>query len=210
MACQTHIPPAGGSPSEQVDAVVSPDKPLRPLYIPELADAPFGDQHLIVQEEIRSVLVIPLERQVPVGGILNVYSKGQTRAFSSAEIELAEAFAAQAAVMIENAELYQEARQRLRELSLLFETSAAISLSLDVDDVLEIVAENALAAAQSEISSVYLWDEDLGLLVPKSVQGMRSDELHRAVFELGEGTIGQVAQTGQPAARAGCKPGRGV
>jgi GAF domain-containing protein len=130
-------------------------------------------------------------------GLLELMQAGQDRGFTSTEVSLCQTLANQAAAVLENARLFQETEARVREMESLV-TVGQVMTTLELDDVLDIIAENALAAARSEISSVYLWDEDQGLLVPKSVRGMRSDELHRAVFKLGEGTIGQVAQTGEP------------
>jgi PAS domain S-box-containing protein len=90
----------------------------------------------------RLIGMITLDKQVP-----GFYTQEHAR--------LATAFAAQAATAIENARLYEEAQQRLRELTLLFETSAALSASLDTDTVLHTMARqitSTLAAGGCAIS----------------------------------------------------------
>jgi PAS domain S-box-containing protein len=93
----------------------------------------------------RVIGIITLDRQVP-----GFYSEEHAR--------LAMAFAAQAAIAIENARLYQEVQQRLRELTLLFETSAALSASLDVDTVLRAMAQRITSALAAERCTISLWE----------------------------------------------------
>ncbi len=127
-------------PRDRVDAVLAPDGKLHPVYTADLTSTPFGDRDLIVGEGLRSVLSVPLYR-TDLSGILNIYSKGEIRAFSPAQIELAETFAAQATIAIENARLYQAEREQRTLAEAMYQATAAISSSLDLDRVLDDIME---------------------------------------------------------------------
>jgi len=123
-----------------VNAVMPSEGRPHPLYTADLADTPFGDRELVVAEGLRSALSMPLY-QTRLSGILNIYSKGEIRAFSPAQIELAETFAAHATVAIENARLYQAEREQRALAEAMYQATAAISSSLDLDQVLDHILE---------------------------------------------------------------------
>ena len=85
------------------------------LIIPKAATDERVHPH-IVQEEIQSVLATPLVARERVVGVLNLYCKTQENAFNDDAVRLAEVFAAQAAIAIENARLVEELRQAAAEL----------------------------------------------------------------------------------------------
>lgn len=140
-------------PRERVDEQVSPDGKLRPLYTADLTSTPYGNRDLIVAEGLRSVLTVSLSRTQLIG-ILNIYSKGEIRTFSPAQIELAETFAAQATSAIENARLYQAEREQRALAEAMYQATAAISSSLDLDQVLDSILEqmNALIPGDEAVS----------------------------------------------------------
>jgi GAF domain-containing protein len=122
------------------------------MIVSGLADRPFGDRDLVVGEGIDSVLSVPLLVQGELIGALNIYSKGRARRFSAAEVELAEAFGAQASIAIHNATLYeaiqtyaQELGARADRLALIARISSAVN-SLDLNQILA-TAEQEMAEA---------------------------------------------------------------
>jgi GAF domain-containing protein len=75
--------------------------------------------------------------------------------------------AGQAAAIMQNARLHKETQQRLKELSLLLDTGATISTSLEVDKILHTTARqiaNALAADGCAIST---WDREQDTLITR-------------------------------------------
>jgi GAF domain-containing protein len=147
------------------------------------------------QAGIRSWLGVPLLFGDRLIGMLAL-DKQVPGFYTGEHARLALVFAAQAAIAIENARLFQETETRAREMAALAAVGRALT-TLDLDDVLDSIAENALAAARAEISSVYLMDRDAGMLIPRSVRGLRQEELQQARFAMGEGTIGIVAASGK-------------
>ncbi|MCC7447449.1 MAG: GAF domain-containing protein [Anaerolineae bacterium] len=77
-----------------------------------------GLQDVLVREEnLRSVLSVPIMKAGQRLGILNLYSKGMTRTFTDEERDLAQLFASQAATALENATLFKELQDRAVELA---------------------------------------------------------------------------------------------
>lgn len=149
----------------------------------------------VLLPETRSELVAPIKLDDRVIGILDINSD-RAYAFDDHDLFVIRNLADQLAIGLQNARLFQESEDRVQELTALATVGQAIT-TLELDDVLDSIAKNALQAVQAEISSVYLLD-DRGLLIPRAVQGMRREEFLLSIFRLGEGTIGRVAQTGEP------------
>jgi signal transduction histidine kinase len=70
----------------------------------------------VVKDGVLSLLAIPLEAREAVVGVLNLYSKTEYGAFGDNETRLAQVFADQAAIFIENARLFAELQEFTAEL----------------------------------------------------------------------------------------------
>jgi signal transduction histidine kinase len=114
--------------------------------------------------ETRSQLTVPIRREGSVIGVINVESP-KVGAFDHEHLAFIRRLADHAAVAIENARLYRETEQRLRELSALFDTSAALSTSLNVDEVLRIIARQVTAILDVEGCAILTWNREQGALV---------------------------------------------
>ncbi|MGE5223002.1 MAG: GAF domain-containing protein [Omnitrophica WOR_2 bacterium] len=90
-------------------------------------------------KRIRSYAGAPLMVGDQVIGFLNIESD-QPDFFPEDVVQRLQAFAANAAIALQNARLYQESRQQAEELNTLVEAAAAVSSSLDVGQVLQVVA----------------------------------------------------------------------
>jgi GAF domain-containing protein len=154
-------------------------------------------QESMYRLDIRSMLIAPLIVKGKTMGSIGLDAIGRQRRYDDEAVALAQTIANQVAYAIENARLFGETEDRIRELAAVATVSQAMT-TLELDDVLDSIADNALDAVQAEISSVYLLDPDRKHLIPRSVRGMRRAELEQGIFALGEGTIGQVAMSGQP------------
>jgi GAF domain-containing protein len=136
-----------------------------PIVIPDVRAIPgLPGADLFAEADIRSQVSALMCREDQLVGVLNVDTIAQSRHFSEDELALLEGLAHQAAQAIENARLFQETQQRLGELILLFETSTAVSSSLDVDTVLQAVARQVVAAAAAERCTISLWNREQNAL----------------------------------------------
>ncbi len=153
------------------------------------------------QVPYRAVLAVPLLGPDRIHGVLGVADLAG-RLFTREEIELAETFAAQASVALENARLYGEAERRRREAELFAELSRSVNESLDVDVVLHRVAAAIEELCRSDLARIALRDPEAEGMRIRYWVGAPSDTGLTTVIEPGMGVAGHVLATGRPARTA--------
>ena len=102
-----------------------------------------------------AVLAVPLRVKGQILGALSVADQ-RGRRFTPAEVDTLQAFADQAAVAMDNARLYEEATRQRRESEIVASLAAEINRSLDLDRVLQQVAEAAATLCGGDITQVVL------------------------------------------------------
>ena len=90
-------------------------------------------------------------------------------------------------------------RQRLTELSLLYEVATAMGSTLELSVLLQSMMQVTQTALRSEACTLMLLDEDRRELIFEIPLGEKQDELHRFRIPLDQGLAGWVARTGRPA-----------
>jgi diguanylate cyclase (GGDEF)-like protein/PAS domain S-box-containing protein len=139
------------------------------------------------------LMAVPMLVGEKVVGAIAVLDYHKTNVYGTKHIELLSTFAAQAAISVENARLFQETNRRAREFAALYDTSRDLSLQQDLPMLLQTIAQRAkiLLAASSGI--IYLFDaarSDLEVVVATDSSVPPGTRLR-----LGEGMVGRVAQT---------------
>jgi len=168
--------------------VYIPDTQADPLWLPLREDNP-----------VRSWLGLPLfnRRQDEILGILNI-DHNQPNAYDEEDIQVAYAFATQAAAAIENARLYAEVQRRADYLAALNSVSATVSQSLDLETALNRALDEALAVVGFEAGAISLIDEEAQELVIRVHRGWRQQDLVSNMrVKLGQGLSGQAVLTGE-------------
>jgi GAF domain-containing protein len=127
----------------------------------------------IEREPRCALLAVPLMVKGQVSGAL-VVNDQVGRVFDESEIRLAETFADQAALALENARLYTEARRRRLEAEELARLARTLTESLDPRAVGERIAESVLALFQVRSSVLRLLRPD-GSLVALARGGRRRE-----------------------------------
>ncbi|HEC33807.1 MAG TPA: GAF domain-containing protein, partial [Chloroflexi bacterium] len=152
------------------------------------------------QAGIRSWLGVPmLIGEQPIGMI--ALDKREPGFYTPEHARLALAFAAQAAVAIQNARLFEAEQQQTEELEALVEVGRAVSSTLDLNQVLNAIAAHATTISRSDEGGVFELDKAEGVLrITASCNA--SQEFVRAVNEagvrVGEGAVGRAVATGKP------------
>lgn len=113
----------------------------------------------------RAVMALPLLRREQIVGVL-VLGDRVGRVFSDDELRLAQAFADQAAIAIENARLHRETRERLVHSETLLTVSEQVSQTLDVTEMMRRVAKEAAKALGTEMAGAFLASADRTHLRP--------------------------------------------
>jgi GAF domain-containing protein len=149
----------------------------------------------IEKSNIRSVLALPLIVGDRVIGGLSVGAEAG-RVFHAEEVALAQNFADQAALAIENARLYAEATRRRWEAEILGDIGRFFSESLSSDEVAQRIADSLRALLGAKASRVCRLDPESGDLVEWSQSG---DPLnHGIVFPQGTGIMGVAVHERRP------------
>src|SRR3989449_3005256 len=93
---------------------------------------------------------------------------------------------------------------RERHVRLLTETIEAVNSSLDLEEVLELVASKVADALDADACFVYLYDERFGELVLRATHGTKVEEMtQRPRMRPGEGITGSAAENRAPVMIAG-------
>ncbi|MCI0714258.1 MAG: GAF domain-containing protein [Chloroflexi bacterium] len=91
----------------------------------------------------QTLAAIPLKTSDSVIGVLIVVNK-QDGVFDDNDLEVLESLGSSAAVAIQNASLFDQTTRRLSELTTLLEASAAVTSTLELDDILQHITRRLL------------------------------------------------------------------
>ncbi len=135
-------------------AVVINDAPQHPLYTSPEARK-WG---------LQAIAIFPLKR---AGRVLGVFSIAflTPHTFSQEELRVLGLLADQAAIAIENARLFTEAEQRATELSTMLEVARAVSSTLDLEEVLALIAEQVAKTIGATGCTLSRWDREADAVV---------------------------------------------
>ncbi len=144
---------------------------------------------------VASTLCVPMHVNDEVIGVMLALSE-KRRLFTVAEMELLYTIANQAAVAVVNATLYQEARNRTRELRRYFSRVAqALGTALDEGNLPQLLTNLCAEAMQAERCAIYrVEDETLKL---HASSRFRNSVPPDAEIPLGLGLAGWTAKRGQ-------------
>ena len=152
---------------------------------------------------VKSVLFAPIMAHGSLIGDAEIWESRQAREFTLAEIRLAQAMAGHAGGIIENARLFETIRHRTEELESLVEVSTALRTASSVDEMIPILAYQALRIVHGAHASIFLLESKTGDLVSSGWYSINSDQKSELPVEiilrhsLGQGITGHVLQTGQ-------------
>ena len=154
-----------------------------------------GSVHFGEEEEVRSILAVPLRLGEKVIGMLSVQSY-KPYAYTEENQVTLEMLAAHAAVAIENARLYAETLQRLKELEAVNHISTALRSAQTVDDMLPSLLDETLQILGSNSGVIWLYDPVGGVLKQKTARGWFTTIQEKPV-KPGDGIAGTVFKNGQ-------------
>lgn len=163
------------------------------------------DDHLIAgpftyREAIKSAIGIPLKVSDRRVGVMFVNYRNLHR-FTEEEIKNVHLSAHQAAVAIINAQLYNKLQDRATELQALFEASKVISSSMDLDQILRSIVEQAvtltsIAGSKAIFSYISLVENDK-LYIKSSYPPDLSSQLNTIYGEVDLANKGGIGITGR-------------
>jgi signal transduction histidine kinase/transcriptional regulator with GAF, ATPase, and Fis domain len=145
----------------------------------------------------RAWLGVPLIVRDQVIGVMTVASPREGYTYTSSHVDLFVTIAAQAAVAIENARLYQRSDRQARQLAVLNRIGRTITSSLDPERVPALIMEQVSELLNVEEGSLLLVDDASGDLVFAYTTGPVGSQLIGQRLKRGTGLAGYVVSTGQ-------------
>ena len=128
-------------PSDSI--VVKMLKQDHPYIVEDTANDPdFKNRRFTIDEDVVSCAAIPLKVGEHKVGIMFVNCR-QSHHFTDEELTNIELFSHQAAVAIRNTQLYEQVQEQAGALRALYQASQMVTSSLDLDDILKHIVEQA-------------------------------------------------------------------
>lgn len=143
---------------------------------------------------VRSWLGAPLIAKGKAIGMIT-FDRQTVTPFTEDEIELADMFAAQAAIAIHNAELYEKTRRQLSQLGVLRRIDSLITSSLNLKEALPDLLVDIQKGLGVDAAAVFLFDEAAEVLNLEAWIGLHHSPRVEKKIPLGFGNKGQVAAT---------------
>jgi GAF domain-containing protein/CheY-like chemotaxis protein/anti-sigma regulatory factor (Ser/Thr protein kinase) len=92
----------------------------------------------------------------------------------------------------------EQLKQRVRQITSLYEVGQALASTLDLDELLNVILQEACRVLEVDVASIMLLDEQTGELVFRSGTGGMAERLVNLRLAPGQGVAGWVAQHGEP------------
>jgi two-component sensor histidine kinase/putative methionine-R-sulfoxide reductase with GAF domain len=183
----------------------------RPLLVRDaLSDHHFASEVRTYNTDYHGLMAIPIiffgttERLI---GVISVQST-EMRDFSNAERDFVEVVAGIVAINIENGRLYEQTDEQLRrkvhELATMHRVSSIIASTLNLDEVLQIIATQAVHLSGAERSCIFELDQEKQLLHIVAHYGLNSAMIEGLQLEVGQCCAGRSVQTGRPSMAVDC------
>jgi GAF domain-containing protein len=147
-------------------------------------------------EGTQAMALVPMRAGGEVVGVFSAMSY-TPRTFTAEEIDVLSAIGGIFGVAVQNARLYEEVRSNLRQLSYFNEVGGALTSSLNLERVLQIIMEGVNSLVGVERVSIFLIDEPSGDLVLEYSVGGREREAIRLPAPW-RGVAGWIAAHSQP------------
>ncbi|MFK7801850.1 MAG: GAF domain-containing protein [Anaerolineae bacterium] len=168
-------------------------------------DPRFGDRASVIGYQFRSIMCAPLKARGKVSGAVFVDNRLMSGVFNDEDLDLLVTFANQAAMAIDNAQLFQQTDQelnrRVEELTLFQSIDRELHKSLDMQQTLDLVLNWAVRLTDAEWGAVGLIEKNEArmsaerVLMVFSYEGDEENNLQGTKIPLEHPTVAEVLQT---------------
>ena len=165
-----------------------------PALVPDVRQDP---DYVAAEPGTRSELAVPMKIGDRVIGVLNAESP-RPNAFTEEDLRLMAALAGHLAVILENARLYQETRQRLREVTTLYEFARRMSTTLDPGVLLDSIVVTLREVLRCRAANIMLLNPQTEMLEIRAAAGVKDRWRREARLRVGEGIAGRVVAEKRP------------
>ncbi|MBX3085603.1 MAG: GAF domain-containing protein [Anaerolineae bacterium] len=126
--------------------------------------APDAFEPPVIEPEGSSVIAVPMMVLDTLVGVLEVIDKAEGR-FVEEDCEILENLASAAAIAMENAHLFSQAERQVNELSMMLDASSAVSSTLDINGILELITRRLAEALNVSRCSISTWHKEANQLI---------------------------------------------
>lgn len=172
----------------------------KPVRLGDLANDPHF-RGMQSSPNVSSSICMPMnDENGRVAGVLCIRRRAPSAPFTDEDMRLFSIFATQVSFAVNNARLYGRLNHKLQELSTLAALTQTISSTLDLDQVLNQVADNLVDVVHFDRCRIYLADIDTGRFSARIVRGfsLRPAEEPSVDTSIGEGVVEIVAREQTP------------
>ncbi|MBP9885198.1 MAG: sigma 54-interacting transcriptional regulator, partial [Leptospiraceae bacterium] len=139
----------------------------------------------------------PLIVEDMVIGVVSLDSN-RINAFTEEHLKIVGILANQAALIFKNLQTFRRLEQKNKIQQVLIEISKIVTSSLDLEEIFQSIMVTIEKSLKLEKGSLVLFDEKSDTLRLVAAVGLTTDEIERGIYQLGEGVIGKVYESGQP------------
>jgi len=183
----------------------------RPLLVRDaLTDPHFAFEARMYSAEYHGLMSVPIiffggtERLI---GVINV-QVSEPHDFTGQEHHFVEVIAGIIAINIENGRLYEQTDEQLRrkvhELGTIHRVTSIIASTLNLDEVLQTIATQAVHLSGAERSCIFELDHDNQHLHVVAHHGLNSKIARATHLKVGQCCAGRAVETGQPNVAVDC------
>lgn len=153
--------------------------------------------YISIKKEIQSELAVPLIVEDMVIGVVSLDSN-KINAFTEEHLKIVGILANQAALIFKNLQTFRRLEQKNKIQQVLIEISKIVTSSLDLDEIFQSIMVTIERSLKLEKGSLVLYDDPSETLRLVAAVGLSADEIDKGIYQLGEGVIGKVYETGEP------------
>ncbi|HYN18915.1 MAG TPA: GAF domain-containing protein, partial [Actinomycetes bacterium] len=167
-----------------------------PLRLHDIADDPRSVGFPPDHPPMRSFLGVPVTARGQVFGNLYLTEKQDAEDFEADDERALVLLAAQAGGAIQNAQLYEEARDRAQRLEAIRAVTTAILAGTDRGELLALVVRHAKALVGADLATLAV-PAGSDRLVVEVAEGLFADQLQGTIFPVEGSVTGEVIRTGK-------------
>ncbi len=152
----------------------------------------------LVGRHARSYLGVPMLLGDEAIGVISVQSTTEDGRFGEADVRLLSTLAANITSAISNARLFSETNQRATEMAALADVGREMAATLDLNKLLDRMAENAQGLLGGTSAAIYLPEADGESFRATAAVGDVAEQVKADAIHRGRGILGSIAGAGQP------------
>ncbi|MCC6446561.1 MAG: GAF domain-containing protein [Armatimonadetes bacterium] len=170
----------------------------KPLLVADTDQEPRFEQ-LVPRARCLSAMLSPLRTKNRPLGVIIVTSL-QRNAYNGDDLNMLTAVAAQSAIAIENAQLYEDATRRAEEATAIYRLSQAVNSSRNMEEIYQLVIESVLNLLHVDKVAVFLYSKSEQRLAVVAHHGLNELAAQDIKPQIGQGVAGWVVEFGTPIA----------